>query len=474
MIEASTQKGKRIALFGLGGSGIVTARSLKAGGAEIFCYDDNPERVAHAKAEGLGTADLHDLDFTTLDALVLSPGVPLTHPKPHWTVDLANKAGIPIIGDVELFCLERQAKAPKSEFIAITGTNGKSTTTALIAHVFASAGRDVQLGGNIGTAVLSLDEPTPNKVYIVECSSYQIDLAPNLNPSIGLLLNIAPDHLDRHGSLSHYASIKARLVTNSIEAVVGVDDGYSNAISSAVSASANVTRISSNSDFKNGITSKDGMLIEIKDSVAHDLFKLEDAPALRGIHNAQNAAAVWVTCIKAGLSAEEISSGFKTFPGLAHRMEQLGRIGSVLFVNDSKGTNADAAAMALGSYEPIYWICGGLPKSGGIEALRAFFPRIAKTYLIGESAPEFAATLGEDVPFEISNTLDVAVEHAARDAAKDKNKEPVVLLSPACASFDQFANFEIRGEAFQTAVFAMDGLVTMDQFITSVSDNKEI
>lgn len=473
MIKASTQKGKRIALFGLGGSGLVTARSLQAGGAQIFCYDDNPDRVADAKAEGLGTADLHDLDFRTLDALVLSPGVPLTHPKPHWTVDLANESGIPIIGDVELFCLERQAKSPDSEFIAITGTNGKSTTTALIAHVFAAAGRDVQLGGNIGTAILSLDEPEPNKTYIIECSSYQIDLAPNLNPSIGLLLNIAPDHLDRHGSLAHYASIKARLVTNSIEAIVGVDDGYSKAISSAVSAAANVTRISSVSDFKNGVSSKEGMLVEMIDGIAHDLFKLDDAPALRGVHNAQNAAAVWAACIKAGLSEEEISSGFKTFPGLAHRMEQLGRIGSVLFVNDSKGTNADAAAMALGSYEPVYWICGGLPKAGGIEALRPFFPRIAKAYLIGESAPEFAATLGEDVPFEISKTLAVAVKHAARDAAMDKNKEPVVLLSPACASFDQFANFEIRGEAFRAEVSAMNGLVTMDEFISSVSQNKE-
>lgn len=472
MITASTQKGKRIALFGLGGSGIVTARSLKAGGAEVYCYDDNPDRVADAKAEGLGTADLHDLDFKTLDALVLSPGVPLTHPKPHWTVDLANAAGVPIIGDIELFCLERLAKAPNSEFIAITGTNGKSTTTALIAHVFTSAGRDVQLGGNIGTAVLSLDEPEPSKVYIVECSSYQIDLAPNLNPSIGLLLNIAPDHLDRHGSLAHYASIKARLTTNSIEAVIGIDDGYSIAISSAVSASANVTRISSHSELKNGITSIDGMLVEMKDGVAHNLFELNKAPALRGIHNAQNAAAVWVACTKAGLRSDEIISGFKTFPGLAHRMEQLGRVGSVLFVNDSKGTNADAAAMALGSYQPIYWICGGLAKEGGIEALRPFFPRIAKAYLIGESAPEFAATLGEDVPYEISNTLDVAVAHAASDAAKDKNDEPVVLLSPACASFDQFGNFEIRGVAFQTAINAMDGLVTMDQFITSTSDKK--
>lgn len=446
----------------------MTARSLKAGGAEIFCYDDNPDRVEDAKAEGLGTADLHDIDFRTLDALVLSPGVPLTHPKPHWTVDLANAARVPIIGDVELFCLERGAKAPDSEFIAITGTNGKSTTTALIAHVFAAAGRDVQLGGNIGTAVLSLDEPSKDKVYIVECSSYQIDLAPSLNPSIGLLLNIAPDHLDRHGSLAHYASIKARLTANSTQAVIGVDDPYSNATASALSVRTNVTRISSNLDFKNGVTSVDGLLTEMINGSAVDLFVLSNAPALRGIHNAQNAAAVWVTCIKAGLSPEEISSGFKSFPGLTHRMEQLGRIDSVLFVNDSKGTNADAAAMALGSYETIYWICGGLAKEGGIEPLRSFFPRVEKAYLIGESAPEFAATLGDDVPFEISNTLDIAVAHASADAAKDGNSEPVVLLSPACASFDQFANFEVRGEAFRAAVEAMDELVPLHEQPSSV------
>ncbi|MFK7901305.1 MAG: UDP-N-acetylmuramoyl-L-alanine--D-glutamate ligase, partial [Nitratireductor sp.] len=443
MISASTQKDKRIALFGLGGSGMVTAHALKAGGAMVYCYDDNPDRVKQAKDEGLNTADLHDVDFATLDALVLAPGVPLTHPIPHWTVDLANAARVPIIGDIELFRLERNAKAGKSDFIAITGTNGKSTTTALIAHVFACAGYNVQLGGNIGTAVLSLqmdelDDDENNIVYIVECSSYQIDLAPSLNPSIGLLLNLAPDHLDRHGSMAHYASVKARLVTNSDYAVVGVDDAYSDAISKAANASTQVLRVSNSKELTSGISSVDGDLVKYEDSQASVLFTLANAPALRGIHNAQNAAAAWAVCEKAGLSAEQIANGFQSFPGLAHRMEQLGTLDDVLFVNDSKGTNADASAMALGSFDDIYWIAGGLAKAGGIEELRPYFKNIKKAYLIGEAAPDFAVSLGEDVPFEISNTLDVAVEHAAHDAKKDMqkgaSKEAVVLLSPACAS----------------------------------------
>lgn len=463
MIAASTQKGRRIALFGLGGSGLVTAQSLLAGGAEIFCFDDNPDHVEQAANEGLATADLRQLDFATIDALVLSPGVPLTHPKPHWSVELARAANVPIIGDVELFALERAAKAPDCAFIAITGTNGKSTTTALIAHIFKSAGRDVQLGGNIGTAILSLDEPDDKKAYVVEVSSYQIDLAPSLNPSVGILLNITPDHLDRHGDMKNYAAIKARVPAKSDLAVVGVDDDYCSAIATELSELGKPVIAVSVNRVTDGIYLDCTQLVEAKNDQTQMLFDLADAPALRGAHNGQNAGAAWAACRNAGLSAAEISNGFKIFPGLAHRMEQIGSFGQILFVNDSKGTNSDAVGVALSSFERIYWIAGGLAKEGGIETLRKYFPRITKAYLIGEAAPEFAATLGDQVPFEISNTLAVATAHAAKDAANDNKGEAVVLLSPACASFDQFANFEKRGDAFREYVLGLDGIKTFKE-----------
>ncbi len=458
MIAANSSNGKRVALFGLGGSGLATARALAAGGAKLFCYDDNPASVEKAAAEGLDTADLHGVEFTSIDELLLAPGVPLTHPKPHWTVEKAGAAKIPVIGDVELFARERRSKAPECPFVAITGTNGKSTTTALIAHVFSHAGNDVQLGGNIGTAILSLDEPAPEKVYVVECSSYQIDLAPSLDPQVGILLNLTPDHLDRHGNMENYAAIKKRLVAASKLAVVGYDDDYTIAIADDLELSGRqVLRISGSRILENGIYLKGTSLFEAKDGEEKHLFEMGDAPALRGAHNGQNAAAAWAACAHSGLEAKQISDGFRTFPGLAHRMEQVGNVGKVLMINDSKATNWDAAAKALSSFERIYWIAGGLAKEGGIKPLAEFFPKIVKAYLIGEAAPEFAATLGSSVPFEISGTLENAVSRANEDARNDIGDEPVVLLSPACASFDQFKNFEVRGDAFRRIVTQLDG-----------------
>ena len=464
MIAADTAKGKRIALFGLGGSGLVTARSLLAGGADIVCFDDNPASVEKAASEGLPTGDLRKADFSSIDELVLAPGVPLTHPKPHWTVELATAAGKPVIGDMELFCRERQAKSPDCAFIAITGTNGKSTTTALIAHLFRSADRDVQMGGNIGTAVLLLDEPAPDKVYVVECSSYQIDLAPTLDPSVGILLNLSPDHLDRHGTMENYAAIKRRLVENSATAIVGVDDGHSLSAADALRAAGHtVTAISSRGALDDGIFFDDGCLWRAQSGSRGKLFDMSSAPALRGSHNGQNAAAAWAAGESCGLKPDEIRKGLESFPGLIHRMEPLGKVGNVLFVNDSKGTNADAAAKALSSYRDIFWIAGGLAKEGGIEPLQPWFERIARAYLVGEAAPQFSATLGAAVPYEISGTIEQAVASAARDAAASGLAEPVVLLSPACASFDQFPNFEVRGEAFRQAAKSLRGFIPMKE-----------
>ncbi|WP_292382245.1 UDP-N-acetylmuramoyl-L-alanine--D-glutamate ligase, partial [Mesorhizobium sp.] len=392
-------------------------------------------------------------------AFVLSPGVPLTHPKPHWTVELARGAGVEVIGDIELFCRERTLSAPDAPFIAITGTNGKSTTTALTAHILQASGRDTQMGGNIGRAVMTLDPPTPDRHYVVECSSYQIDLAPSINPTAGILLNLTPDHLDRHGTMQHYASIKERLVAGSETAIIGIDDSWCAQIAERLErAGRQVIRISKRLPLTDGYFADGTNLMEAVHGRYSRVAFLEGIGSLRGQHNAQNALAAVAACLKVGLDLGEIQSGLESFPGLAHRMEQVGRKDHVLFVNDSKATNADAAAPALSSFSRIYWIAGGLPKEGGIEPLRGFFPRIAKAYLIGEAAPAFSATLGEAVPYEISGTLAAAVEHAAHDAAKDDSGEAVVLLSPACASFDQFKNFEVRGEAFRQAASAIDGV----------------
>ena len=461
MITVSTYTDKNVALFGLGGSGQVTARALMAGGAKVSAFDDNPDTVAMAKKEGISIADLRQCDFREFEALVLAPGVPLTHPKPHWSVELAKAAGIPVIGDIELFCRERQKIAPNSELIAITGTNGKSTTTALISHVLKSVGRKVEMGGNIGRAVLDFDTLDNDTVFIVEVSSYQIDLAPGLNASIGILLNLSPDHLDRHGDMDNYAAIKERLVAKSIRAVIGVDDDYCRKIASRLSQTdILVTPVSVRDELENGIFATGQKLFEVKDGVKSIIADLTGIGSLRGFHNAQNACVAWKTCREVGLSSQEIQAGFESFPGLIDRMEELGRVGDVLIINDSKGTNADATDMALGSFEHIYWIAGGLAKDGGIEPLRQHFSKVEKAYLIGEAAPIFAGTLGEDVDYEISGTLDKALSHAIDDARNGTVKNPVILMSPACASFDQFPSYAVRGEVFRELVEQIDGFIS--------------
>ncbi|HVW57058.1 MAG TPA: UDP-N-acetylmuramoyl-L-alanine--D-glutamate ligase [Rhizobiaceae bacterium] len=454
MIPATSFKGKTIALFGLGGSGRATARALIEGGASVLAWDDNPDSVAAAESEGIVVGDLRQADWRKFASFVLSPGVPLTHPKPHWSVELAHGAGVEIIGDIELFCRERRSTGAQIPFIAITGTNGKSTTTALAAHIIAASGRDAQMGGNIGRAVMTLDPPAPKRTYVVECSSYQIDLAPSLDPTAGVLLNITPDHLDRHGTIQHYADVKERLVAGSDTAIIGVDDVYCAQIADRLErAGKEVIRVSKRLALTDGLFTEGSTIVRAWGGRMEPVVSIDGIGSLRGQHNAQNAIAATAACLRIGLGIDEIQAGLRSFPGLAHRMEQVGRRGNVLFVNDSKATNADASAPALSSFSRIYWIAGGLPKQGGIETLRSFFPRIAKAYLIGEAAPAFAATIGEAAPYEISGTLAAAVEHAARDAGGDPTgEEVVVLLSPACASFDQFKNFEVRGDAFRAAV----------------------
>jgi UDP-N-acetylmuramoylalanine--D-glutamate ligase len=462
MIPVTSFAGKTVAVFGLGGSGLASCHALKAGGAEVIASDDNNDNLVKAAQAGFITADLRTVSWANFAALVLAPGVPLTHPKPHWSVLAAREAGVEIIGDIELFCRERNRHVPDAPFVAITGTNGKSTTTALVAHLMREAGHDVQMGGNIGTAILSLEPPRAGRVHVIEMSSYQIDLTPSLDPTVGILLNVSEDHLDRHGTIQNYATVKERLVA-SVQprgtAVVGVDDIWSRAAADRIEQSGKrVVRVSVKRPLADGISVDHDTIVQTSGGARREIAGIGGIGSLRGLHNAQNAACAAATALALGVSRETLQKGLRSFPGLAHRMEQVGRKGEVLFVNDSKGTNADATAKALSSFGDIFWIAGGKPKSGGITSLAEFFPRIRKAYLIGEAAQEFAATLEGKVAYDISGTLDVAVTAAARDAEASGLADGVVLLSPACASFDQYRNFEIRGDRFRTLVMALPGL----------------
>jgi UDP-N-acetylmuramoylalanine--D-glutamate ligase len=463
LFPARTFKGKRVAVFGLARSGLACIASIQEGGADVLAWDDAEASVAKGRDAGLPIADLRKVDFRTLDSLVLSPGVPLTHPTPHWTVTQARAAGTEIIGDTEIF--QREIAGTGARLVAITGTNGKSTTTALTGHLFRAAGRDCETGGNIGTAVLLLKPPVKDRVYVVELSSFQIDLMPSLKPDAGILTNITPDHLDRHGTMENYASVKARMFARQGKgdrALIGIDDEWCAEIAANLKGEMEKVPVSVLRPLIDGISAPDGVLRHVKDGREIAQIDLRGMPALKGVHNWQNAAMAYGAAQALGLSAEEIASGMTSFPGLVHRMQEIGRIGPIAFINDSKATNADAAAKALASFETIYWIAGGIAKAGGITSLAEYFPRIAKAYLIGQAADEFAKTLASKAQVEMCGTLDRAVEAAARDAQRDGKKGAVVLLSPACASFDHYPNFEVRGDAFVRAVSGLAG-VTMAQ-----------
>jgi len=463
MIPITVFAGRKVAVFGLGKSGLLSAGALIKGGAEVIVYDDNETMRSEAASAGLNVQNLHEADWSAIAALVLAPGVPLTHPTPHWTVQLAHKADVEVIGDIELFCRERVTSGAQCPLIAITGTNGKSTTTALTAHLVEAAGRDAQMGGNIGVPVLALAPFAANRVYVLEVSSYQIDLAPSLRATVGILLNVTEDHLDRHGTMENYAALKT-LLPASVEkggtAVVAVDDRWTRSGADRIErAGRNVVRVSVEGPLRDGYYAEGTRIMQASGGKAHAVAQLAGIGSLRGRHNAQNAACAIAACVAIGIDLQAVQKGLVSFPGLAHRMQQVGRKGSVLYVNDSKATNADSAAKALGSFHDIFWIAGGKPKTGGIVSLAEFFPRIRKAYLIGEAAADFAKTLDGKVEYEIVGVMSAAVDAATRDAEASGLKEPVVLLSPACASFDQYPNFEVRGTAFTDLVRALPGLV---------------
>ena len=453
MIAARAFANKTVAVFGLARTGLGAVRSLVAGGASVIAWDDNSTARDLGGQEGAELMPWREWPWEKISALVLSPGVPLTHPKPHGVVEHARAAGVPVIGDVELFAREVQGKAP---VIAITGTNGKSTTTALIGHILTACGFDAQVGGNIGKSVLELAPPAAKTIYVLEMSSFQIDLAPGLTPDVGILSNLSPDHIDRHGSMENYAAIKARLLSQATKhAIIGVDDDFSSAIFTrlqARSSAAATAPVSVGKVLGRGLFVVDGTLYDALSGRATEVMKMSNAAHLPGAHNWQNAALAYGAVKPYVSDARQIVAAIASFPGLAHRMEEVGQIGKIRFVNDSKATNADAAARALAVYPDIFWIAGGKPKDGGIESLTPSLPRIRRAYLIGEAAPAFARTLDGKAPYIMSGTLDAAVAQAAQDAAASGVPAPVVLLSPACASYDQFQDFEQRGDAFRTLV----------------------
>ena len=498
MIPVPGFEGRRVAVFGLGRSGITAARALQAGGAVPVLWDDGVSGRMQAEAEGFVVEDLTRADWSGFAALVLSPGAPLTHPKPHWSVERAHEAGVPVIGDVELFAraLAALPQGQRPRVVAITGTNGKSTTTALIGWVLKQAGLTVHIGGNIGIGVLALPEPTADAVYVIEVSSYQLDLTTGFAPDVAILTNVSPDHLDRHGGMEGYVAAKRRIFQAQDDealALVGVDEEWGRTAAADLRAQGRrvetvlslpsplVGEGGSRSETDEGVLPvSDGAAVVSVGETPHPspsgppsptrgegygaaagalvvegavLADLTAARSLPGRHNAQNAAFAYATARALGVSHEVAVEGLLSFPGLSHRMEAVGRLGTVRFINDSKATNADAARQALASYPSVFWIAGGRAKDGGIETLRDLFPRVARAYLIGEAADAFAGTLG-DTPHVVAGTMERAVERAAADAAA-AGGEQVVLLSPACASFDQFPDFEVRGEAFRAAVLSL-------------------
>jgi len=463
MIAAHSYSGKKAAIFGLARTGISAARSLLKGGAEVFAWDDSAGRRAEAAAQFGGDLQLVDpaeLDWRSISVLVLSPGVPLHHPAPHPVVLAARQASCEIIGDVELFLRARRDRFAAAKLVLVTGTNGKSTTTALVGHLAREAGLAVQIGGNIGTAALDLDELASGGVYVLEMSSYQLDLIGPSAADVAVWLNISPDHIERHGSLAGYVAAKRRIfdgLSPDGVAVVGVDDADSLHMRDVLRAgnkrvhSIAVGRAPDGA----GVYVQDGLLFDAVQGPAVKVMDLAVLPRLPGVHNWQNAAAAYAAARGLGIARENITQAMASFTGLAHRMEEVGAQNGIRFINDSKATNADATARALACYDRVYVILGGVPKAGGVDSLAAFFPRIRKAYLIGQAAEAFAETLQGRVAYQMCGDMANAVAASARDAAGDSGA--VVLLSPACASFDQFENFEARGETFRSLVSELTG-----------------
>ncbi|MFZ1470301.1 MAG: UDP-N-acetylmuramoyl-L-alanine--D-glutamate ligase [Paracoccaceae bacterium] len=466
MIPVLGYQGARVAVLGLGRSGLATAAALQAGGAEPLLWDDSPESRAKAEAEGFSLTDLtRNAALDGVAALITSPGIPHLYPTPNRIIARALELGIPVDNDIGLFF--RSYATPEwdnfehtPKVVVITGSNGKSTTTALVHHILEEAGRPTQMAGNIGTGVLSIDPPQDGEVIVLELSSYQTELARALTPDVAIFTNLSPDHLDRHHGLGGYFAAKRRLFAEGgpDRAVIGVDEVEGQFLANQMGQGPGddrVIRISSGQKLEGfgwAVFARKGFLSEWRRGKQMASLDLREVKGLPGAHNHQNACAAYAACRTLGLAPKLIEAALHSFAGLPHRSQLVGERAGVRFVNDSKATNVDSAAKALQAFARIRWIAGGMGKEGGIAALAPHLGSVAKAYLIGHSARDFALQLG-DTPHEICETMDRAVAAAAAQA------EPgdVVLLAPAAASFDQYPNFEKRGDDFTACVRALIG-----------------
>lgn len=471
MIPTPAYRDAKVAVFGLGRAGLAAVRALAAGGAEVLADDDDAARRDAAEKAGARATRLAEGDWTGIGALVLSPGVPLDHPKPHPVVKAARAAGIEIMGEVEVLGRSLRpdggAADPGPKLVGITGTNGKSTATALLGHLLDQAGLNVQVGGNLGTAALDLEPLDESGIYVLEMSSYQLDLTSRVVFDVAALLNITPDHLDRHGGMDGYIAAKRRIFshqTNACTAVIAVDDKITAAVFDDLTAGGaqQLIAVSAERPIDDGIYVRDGVLVDAMKGGARDVAALSEIETLPGRHNWQNAAVAYAIARALGVESQAAARGLASYPGLAHRQELIGRKSNVRFVNDSKATNVTATAQALGCYDTIYWVAGGRAKDDDLSELEPYFDRVRHAFLIGEASPAFADQLAGRVTVTESGSLDEAVAAAAALAASEGQDGAVVLLSPACASFDQFRDFEARGDAFRAAVEALpDDLATM-------------
>jgi len=455
-INLSSYTGRPVAILGLGKSGLSAAHVLKHHGADVRAWDDDPKKRTTAKKNGISLVNLTTSDMTDIPELVLSPGIPQTFPSPHPIVTKARKAGCKIICDIELLARAET----KAAYVGITGTNGKSTTTALIGHILKNIGKRSAIGGNIGEPALTLTAMGPNGVYALELSSYQLELISSKIFNVSILLNITPDHLDRHGDMNGYIAAKKKIFVKQKPkglAIVSIDDDACREIyNNLLETTKTVIPISVKEHVTGGIYVEKGWLVDNRSRTNKRILDLRKVITLPGYHNAQNAAAAYAATsifvdIKNPNSHKLIADAISTFPGLAHRQELIRTVRKCRFVNDSKATNAEATAQALASNKNIFWIAGGREKAGGISSLASLFPRIKHAFLIGEAAESFSKTLEGNIPYTISFNLENAVSEAA-ELSKLETEPCVVLLSPACSSFDQFSSFESRGEAFRKVV----------------------
>jgi len=450
MISCEGYATKHVAVVGLGKSGLASARALCRSGARVLAWDDGEAARVEAEAEGIPVREPARINWAAVDALVLSPGIPHTFPEPHAAARMAKDAGVPIIGDTELLATSG-AQAPK---IAITGTNGKSTTTALVGHILEQSGRDVEVGGNLGPAICDMAMMEQDGCYVLELSSYQLELCPSARFKVAVLLNITPDHLGRHGGMHGYTAAKKNVLRGQgagDTAVIGIDDDATRSVFDELIANKNrkVIPISADHQAPGGVYVEDTRLIDDMDGAGVAVMDISTLVHLPGRHNAQNIAAAFAAARIMGLKADDIVSSIQSFPGLAHRQERLGVLNGIAFVNDSKATNTEAAAKALVCYDNIYWIAGGLAKEGGIDGLVPLLGPVRQAFLIGDAAGAFAATLDGKVAYQLCGDLETATEAAFNAAKTDGLTGATVLLSPACASFDQFRSFEHRGDAFR-------------------------